>query len=100
MRSIWSGAISFGLVNIPVKLYSAAKDTGLEFDMLHKKDFSPIRYARVCKHDGKEIPFEEIVKGYEYQDGDYIILTDDDFKKANLRKAKTIDIIEFVKDSE
>jgi DNA end-binding protein Ku len=100
MRAIWTGAISFGLVNIPVRLYSATEERGLKFDMLHKKDLSPIRYARVCRLDGREVPYEDIVKGYEYQDGDYVVLADEDFKRANLRKTKTIDIQEFVLEEE
>lgn len=100
MRAIWSGALSFGLVNIPVRLYSATEEHGLDFDMLHKKDLSPIRYARVCKADGKEIPYEDIVKGYEMQEGDYVVLSDEDFKKANVKKTKTIDIIDFVKEDQ
>ena len=67
MRLIWSGTISFGLINIPVRLYSATAEKGPDFDLLHKKDLSPIRYARICRSDGKEIPWEEIVKGYEYE---------------------------------
>lgn len=100
MKSIWSGSISFGLVNIPVKLYSAAESKNIDFDMLHKKDFSPIRYARVCKAEGKEVPYIEIVKGYEYQKGDYVVLSDEDFKKADVRKTKTIDIINFAREDE
>jgi DNA end-binding protein Ku len=101
MRAIWSGSISFGLVNIPVKLYSGSEShEGLDLDMLHKKDHSPIRYARVCRADGKEIPYDEIVKGYEYRDGDYVILTQEDFKKADARKTKTIDIKQFADESE
>lgn len=100
MRPVWSGALSFGLVNIPVKLYSAVEAHGLDFHMLHKKDLSPIRYARVCKADGKEIPYEDIVKGYEYQKGDFIVLTDDDFKKANVRETSVIDIQHFVEEKE
>lgn len=100
MRAIWSGALSFGLVNIPVKLYSATAGKGLNLDMLHKKDLSPIRYARICRADGKEIPYEDIVKGYEYQKGDYVILTDEDFKKANVQKTKAIEIQDFVKETE
>jgi DNA end-binding protein Ku len=100
MRAIWTGALSFGLVNIPVRLYSATSGTGLEFDMLHKKDLSPIRYARVCRADGKEVPYEEIVKGYEYKKGDYVVLTDEDFKKAAPRRTKTVDIFDFVKEDE
>lgn len=100
MRSIWKGAIGFGLVNIPIRVYSATEERGLNFDMLHEKDLSPIRYARVCRREGEEIPYEEIVKGYEYRDGDYVVLVDEDFKKANLRKTKTIDIQDFVKEQE
>ena len=100
MRAIWSGALSFGLVNIPVKLYSATAGMGLDLTMLHKKDLSPIRYARICRADGKEIPYEDIVKGYEYQKGDYVILTDEDFKKASVEKTKAIEIESFVKESE
>lgn len=100
MRSIWSGLLSFGLVNIPVRLYPATVERKLKFNYLHKKDLSPIRYARICREDGQEVPYKEVVKGYEYQKGDYIILTDDDFKKANLRKTGAIEIIEFVKEEE
>ncbi len=100
MRSIWSGALSFGLINIPVKLYSATSGTGLDLDMLHKQDLSPIKYARICRSDGKEIPYDDIVKGYEYQPGDYVILTDEDFEKANVRKTKTVDIQEFTEENQ
>jgi DNA end-binding protein Ku len=100
MRSIWAGAISFGLINIPVRLYTAVKETRPDLDMLHKQDRSPIRYARVCKADGEEIPFSDIVKGYEYQKGDYIILEDEDFRRANVRKTQTIDILDFVDQAE
>jgi DNA end-binding protein Ku len=100
MRAIWTGALSFGLVNIPIRLYSATAGERLSFDMLHKKDLSPIRYARICREDGKEIPYEDIVKGYKYEDGDYVILTDEDFKKANVRKTKAVDIVDFTKESE
>jgi DNA end-binding protein Ku len=100
MRAIWSGALSFGLVNIPIKLYSATAGTGLNFDMLHKKDLSPIRYARVCRADGKEIPYEDIIKGYEYRKGDYVVLSEDDFKKANARKTQSIDIQDFTEESQ
>lgn len=96
MRSIWTGSISFGLINIPVRLYTAVKDTRPDLDMLHKKDLSPIRYARVCKADGEEVPFKDIVKGYEYRKGDYVILEDEDFERANVRKTQTIDIQDFV----
>lgn len=100
MHSIWSGSLSFGLVNIPVKLYSATAGTDLDLDLLHKKDLSPIRYARVCRSDGKEIPYDEIVKGYEYQKGDYVILTEEDFKNADLTKTESLDVFAFVDGAE
>ena len=83
MRAIWTGSISFGLVNIPVKMYSGSRShEGLDLNMLHKKDHARIRYARICRKDGKEIPYDEIEKGYEYKEGDFIVLNDEDFKKA------------------
>lgn len=100
MRAIWSGSLAFGLVNIPVKLYSASEERELNFALLHKKDSSQIRYARICKAEGIEVPWEEIIKGYEIQKGDYVILVDEDFKRANLRKTKSIDIEDFVLESE
>lgn len=101
MRPIWTGSISFGLVNIPVNLYSGTNPRkGLDLDMLHKIDHSPIRYARICRKDGKEIPWDEIVKGYEYKDGDYIILSPKDLQKADAKKAKTVDIQSFVEEHE
>lgn len=96
MRAIWSGSLSFGLINIPVKLYSAAEsETRLDFNLLHKSDMSPIRYAKVCKLEGEEVPNEEIVKGYEYVEGQYVILTDEDLKKADTALNKTIEILDF-----
>src|SRR4051794_28743788 len=101
MRAIRSGSISFGLVNIPVKMYSGSRShEGLDLDMLHKKDHARIRYARVCRQDGKEIPYDEIEKGYEYRDGDYIVLTQEDFKKADAKRAESIEIKQFVDESE
>lgn len=100
MKAIWTGAISFGLVNIPVKLFSGAESTSLDLDMLRKSDLCPIKYLRVCKKDNKEVPYEEIVKGYEYSDGEYIVLTDQDFENANVKKTKLIDIVDFVQESE
>ena len=101
MRAIWTGSLSFGLINIPVRLYSGAEDRGgIDLHMLHKDDLSPIRYAKICRADGQEVPYEDIVKGYEYQEGDYVVLTDDDFAKANARKTKTIDIEEFTDEKE
>lgn len=100
MRPIWTGALGFGLVTLPVQLYSATAGTGLDLDYLHKTDMSPIRYAKVCRKDGLEIPYKEIVKGYEYRDGDYVVLTDDDFKRANARKTQLIDVVSFTSESE
>ncbi len=100
MRSMWTGAISFGLVNIPVKLYSASQSHSLNLDMLHSKDLSPIRYARVCREDGKEIPWDEIVKGYEYQKNDYVVLTKEDFAKADPGRQETLDIVAFANQDE
>ena len=100
MRPIWTGSISFGLINIPVRLYTAVKEARPDFTYLHKKDLSPIRYAKVCKADGEEIPFKDIVKGYEYDKGDYVVLQDDDFKRADIRKTQTIDITDFVNKDE
>jgi DNA end-binding protein Ku len=98
MRAIWTGAISFGLVNIPIRLYSASEERELKFNLLHKKDLSPVRYARICKTDGREIPYEDIVKGYEFEKGGFVVMEEKDFKKANVRKTKSIDIIEFTEE--
>jgi len=95
MRSLWTGSIGFGLVNIPVKLYSGSSEQSLDLDMLHKKDQSPIRYAKVCKEEGEEVPYDEIVKGYQYEDGKYIVLTDEDFEKANATKTGMIEVVSF-----
>jgi DNA end-binding protein Ku len=100
MRSVWTGSIGFGLVNIPVRLYTGASEQTIDFDMLHKKDQSPIRYAKVCKEEGEEIPYEEIVKGYEYETGKYVILTEEDFDKANAAKTKTIEVVSFALETE
>ena len=101
MRSIWSGAISFGLVNIPVKLNSAVESgEGLDFDMLSKKDMAPIRYARIDTKTGIEVRWKDIVKGIQYAKGKYVVVTDEHFAKASPEKSKTIDIIQFVKEEE
>lgn len=100
MRSIWSGSISFGLVNIPVKLLSAVDQGGLSFDMLSKKDMAPIRYARIDTKTGKEVAWKDIVKGYEYTKGKYVIIDDKDFEKASPEKSKSINIGQFVKEEE
>jgi DNA end-binding protein Ku len=95
MRAIWTGAIGFGLVNIPVKMYSAVQDSSLDLDMLDKKDHSNIRFQRVNEKTGKEVAWENIVRGYKYN-GDYVVLNDEDFKKASPEKSKIIEIAEFV----
>lgn len=100
MKSIWKGSISFGLVNIPVKMYSATQSHNLDLDLLHKGDLCEIRYKKVCKDTDKEVPYEDIVKGYKYKGGDYIVLTDKDFESANVTKTDTIDIIHFVNENE
>ena len=96
MRSIWTGAIGFGLVNIPIKLFSATQESSLDLDMLDKKDHSNIHFMRVNEKTGKEVSWENIVKGYKIDDR-YVILTDKDFEAANAVKTKTIEITEFVK---
>jgi len=101
MRAIWTGSISFGLVNIPVKLGSAVESgSGLDLDMLSKDDMAPIRYARIDTKTGKEIAYKDIVKGFEYAKGKYVLVTDEDFAKASPEKSKTIDIVQFVKEEE
>lgn len=99
-HSIWKGALSFGLIHIPVRVYSASRARELKFKLLHKKDLSEIRYARICKADGKEVPWEDIVKGYEYRHGDFVVLTEEDFEKANLKKTKTIEVLAFAGEDE
>jgi len=100
MRSIWKGSISFGLVNIPVRLYSASQAKELSFVLLHKKDFSEIRYARVCKAEEKEVPWKDIVKGYEYEKGEFVVLDDKDFDKIGVKRTKTIEIVNFTDEDE
>lgn len=100
MHSIWSGNLSFGLINIPIKIYSGTAGTTIEFNMLHKTDNSPIRYAKICRRDGKELTQNDIVKGYEYKSGDYIVLTNEDIKKLNAQRSQVIDVVGFVKEVE
>ncbi|HXD77761.1 MAG TPA: Ku protein [Puia sp.] len=99
MRSIWTGAIGFGLVNIPIKMYSATQDSNLDLDMLDKKDHARIRFKRVNEDTGKEVAWENIVRGYKLDD-QYVILTDEDFEKASPEKSKIININEFVAEDE
>jgi len=101
MRALWNGSISFGLVNIPVRMYSGSESReGIDLDMLHKEDHAPIRYARICRKDGEEIPWNDIVKGYEYRDGDYIVLTQKELDSLDTKKTQTIDIQQFVDEAD
>ena len=99
-RSIWKGSLAFGLVNIPVELYSAVRDHRPRFRLLHAKDEAPVRYERVCQTEGKPVAWEDLVKGYEYEKGQFVVLTKDDFKTAALQKTKTVDILDFVEANE
>lgn len=100
MRSIWTGAIGFGLVNIPVKLYSATETSTLDLDMLDKKDHSNIQFKRVSERTGKEVKWENIVKGYRLPNDDYVVLGPKDFEAAAAEKTKIISITDFVKEEE
>jgi DNA end-binding protein Ku len=96
-RAIWKGAISFGLVNIPIELHTAVRDTRPHFRMLHAKDKSPVRFERVCIRDGHPVAWEDLVKGYEYSKGRFVVLSKEDFRAAAVEKTRTIDIIDFVR---
>lgn len=100
MRALWSGTISFGLINIPIRLYSGTQEHAFPLDMLHKKDLSPIRYAKICKLEEKEIPYEEIVKGYEYQKGEYVVITPEELTEISPIRSKTIEIQYFTYENE
>lgn len=95
-RAIWKGAISFGLVNIPIGLYPATQDGGLSFTMLDRRDMSPVGYKRINKSTGVEVPWGDIVKGYEYEDGEYVVLGESDFKRANVEATQTVELVSFV----
>jgi DNA end-binding protein Ku len=96
MRSMWKGAITFGLVNIPVSLYPATRREELKFRLLRASDQSPVNYKRVAEADGKEVPWDHIVKGYEYEKGKFIILKDEDFARVDIEATQTVDILNFV----
>src|SRR3954467_12726051 len=96
MRAIWKGSISFGLVNIPIALYPATRKEDLKFRLLRKKDLSPVNYKRVAAKDGKEVPWDEIVKGYEYEKGKFVVLNEKDFQRVDLEATQTVDIKDFV----
>jgi DNA end-binding protein Ku len=95
-RAIWKGSISFGLVNIPIALYPATKREELKFRLLRKSDLSPVNYKRVAEKDGKEVPWNQIVKGYEYKKGKYVVLKDEDFERVDVEATQTVDIQDFV----
>ena len=96
MRAIWKGSISFGLVNIPIALYPATREAELKFRLLRKSDLSPVNYKRVAEKDGREVPWNQIVKGYEYEKGKYVVLKDEDFQRVDLEATQTVDIQDFV----
>src|SRR5438552_8838478 len=100
MRAIWQGNISFALVSIPISLFSATRRNELSFHYLHKKDMSPVSYKRFCDGEDVEVPWEEITRGYEYEKGQYIEITDEDLDKADVELTKTIQIQEFVQEEE
>jgi len=95
-RAIWKGSISFGLVNIPIALYPATRREELRFRLLRKSDLSPVNYKRVAEKDGKEVSWDQIVKGYEYEKGKYVVLKDEDFERVDLEATQTVDIQDFV----
>ncbi len=95
-RSLWKGAISFGLVNVPVEMFPAEERKEFQFSMLDKRDLSPVGYKRYSKKTGKEVAWNDVVKGYEYDEDRYVVLTDEDFRRANVKATRTIDIKAFV----
>jgi len=95
-RAIWKGSISFGLVNIPIALYPATRHEELKFRLLRKTDLSPVNYKRVAEKDGRDVPWDQIVKGYEYEKGKYVVLKDEDFERVDLEATQTVDIHDFV----
>jgi len=99
-RALWKGSLSFGLVNIPIELHTAVRDHRPKFRMLHAKDTSPVRFERVCIRDGHPVAWDDLVKGYEYVKGHFVVLTKEDFQAAALDKTRTVDIIDFVKSEE
>lgn len=99
MRSIWNGAINFGLVNIPIKIYSASEDRKLDLDMLDSKDHARIRYKRVNENTGEEVEWKDIVKGFKKDDA-YIVLEEEDFEAANMKKSRSLEIEAFIDENE
>ena len=99
-RAIWKGSISFGLVNIPIALYPATRREELRFRLLRESDLSPVNYKRVAEKDGKEVPWDQIVKGYEYEKGKYVVLKEKDFQRVDVEATQTVDIQDFVEPDE
>jgi DNA end-binding protein Ku len=99
MKTIWKGAISFGLVTIPVRVYMATEEKSLKFNQLHSKDQGRVKMKRTCSIDGEEVPFDEIVKGYEYEKDHYVVLTEDELDRG-VQNTRTIDVLKFVESSE
>jgi DNA end-binding protein Ku len=95
-RAIWKGSLAFGLVNIPIELHTAVRNHRPRFRMLHARDKSPIQFTRVCAREGKPVAWEDLVKGYEYAKGHFVVVTKEDFEAAALEKTRTVDIIDFV----
>lgn len=95
-RVVWKGAIAFGLVHVPVGLYPASTTTRLDLDLLDRRDFAPVGYQRINKRTGEPVASEDIVKGYEYEKGEYVVVTDEDFREANVKATQTVDILSFV----
>ena len=101
MRPVWKGALTFGLVNVPIELVPAIRASErVSFRQLHRKDLSPIKYERVCQAEGKAVPWGEIVKGYEYEKGKFVVITDEDLKAVAIEGTKTIEVLDFVHASE
>jgi DNA end-binding protein Ku len=99
-RALWKGSISFGLVNIPIELHTAVRNHRPHFRMLHASDKSPVKFQRVCMRDGHPVAWDDLVKGFEFQKGHFVVITKDDFEAAALEKTRTVDIIDFVKAEE
>jgi DNA end-binding protein Ku len=95
-RVVWKGAIAFGLVNVPVDLYPGSKDSDLDFDWIDRRDMAPVGYQRINKSTGEPVDMKDIVKGYEYEKGNYVVLTDEDFKAANPKATQTVELLAFV----
>src|SRR3954465_3686820 len=96
MRAIWKGTISFGLVSIPIALYPATRREELKFRLLRSSDLSPVNYKRVAEADGKEVPWDQIVKGYEYEKGRFVVIKDEDFARVDVEATQTVEIVNFV----